>query len=111
MHEALNPIVDDDAAVAACVDWADTSDMLDAHAPGDTCQAASVSTSASKSLARRAVAVEPGQRAPAAPAWSLYEGNPNVWALVGSLDHPEDWPLTKDARSTVIRDVAGYGSP
>ena len=27
----------------------------------------------------------------------LYEGNPNVWVLVGSLDHPEDWPLTKDA--------------
>ena len=30
VHEALNAIVDDDAAVAACVDWADTSDMLDA---------------------------------------------------------------------------------
>ena len=30
VHEALNAIVDDDAAVAACVYWADTSDMLDA---------------------------------------------------------------------------------
>jgi hypothetical protein len=26
-----------------------------------------------------------------------YEGNPNTWILIGSLDHPEDWPLTKDA--------------
>jgi len=26
-----------------------------------------------------------------------YEGRPDVWVLVGSLDHPEDWPLTKDA--------------
>jgi hypothetical protein len=26
-----------------------------------------------------------------------YEGNPSVWILIGSLDHPEDWPLTKDA--------------
>ena len=30
----------------------------------------------------------------------LYEGNPNVWVLVGSLNHPEDWPLTKDAAWT-----------
>ena len=32
------------------------------------------------------------------PIVFLYEGNPNVWVLVGSLDHPGDWPLTKDAR-------------
>ena len=31
------------------------------------------------------------------PIVFLYEGNPNVWVLVGSLDHPEDWPLTKEA--------------
>jgi hypothetical protein len=24
-------------------------------------------------------------------------GNPDVWIYVGSLDHPEDWPMTKDA--------------
>ena len=27
----------------------------------------------------------------------LYDGNQDVWVLFGSLDHPEDWPLTKDA--------------
>ena len=27
----------------------------------------------------------------------FYDGNPNVGVLLGSLDHPEDWPLTKDA--------------
>ena len=31
------------------------------------------------------------------PIVFLYEGNPNAWILIGSLDHPEDWPLTKDA--------------
>jgi hypothetical protein len=27
----------------------------------------------------------------------FYEGNPRVWIKIGSLDHPEDWPMTKDA--------------
>ncbi len=31
------------------------------------------------------------------PIVFLYEGNPNVWILIGSLDHREDWPFTKDA--------------
>jgi hypothetical protein len=31
------------------------------------------------------------------PLVFLYEGNPGVWVLVGSLDRPGDWPLTKDA--------------
>ena len=26
-----------------------------------------------------------------------YDGNPDVWVTVGSLDHPEHWPLTPDA--------------
>ncbi|MFO1071764.1 MAG: GFA family protein [Geminicoccaceae bacterium] len=26
-----------------------------------------------------------------------YAGNPATWVLIGSLDHPEDWPLTGDA--------------
>jgi len=25
------------------------------------------------------------------------EGDPRVWVSIGSLDHPEDWPMTKDA--------------
>ncbi|MGD9743303.1 MAG: GFA family protein [Dongiaceae bacterium] len=25
------------------------------------------------------------------------EGDPKVWVSVGSLDHPEDWPMTKGA--------------
>lgn len=31
------------------------------------------------------------------PIVFLYEGNPHVWILIGSLDHREDWPFTKDA--------------
>jgi hypothetical protein len=31
------------------------------------------------------------------PLLFTYEGNPDVWVLIGSLDHLEDWPLTKDA--------------
>jgi hypothetical protein len=27
----------------------------------------------------------------------FYEGNSNVWVKIGSLDHPEHWPMTKDA--------------
>jgi hypothetical protein len=26
-----------------------------------------------------------------------YEGTPEVWVPIGSLDHPEDWPLVKNA--------------
>lgn len=25
-----------------------------------------------------------------------YEGNSNLWILVGSLDYPTDWPMRKD---------------
>jgi len=31
------------------------------------------------------------------PVAYFYEGNPDVWIKIGSLDHPEDWPMTKDA--------------
>lgn len=31
------------------------------------------------------------------PVAFLYEGNSNVWIKIGSLDHPEDWPMTRDA--------------
>ena len=31
------------------------------------------------------------------PVAFFYEGNPDVWIKIGSLDHPEDWPMTKDA--------------
>lgn len=27
----------------------------------------------------------------------FYEGHPDVWIKIGTLDHPEDWPMTKDA--------------
>jgi hypothetical protein len=32
------------------------------------------------------------------PLIFLYEGNPDCYVLLGSLDHPEDWPFTKDAQ-------------
>lgn len=31
------------------------------------------------------------------PLMFTYESNPDVWVLIGSLDHPEDWPLTRGA--------------
>ncbi len=31
------------------------------------------------------------------PLLFVYDGNADFWVSVGSLDHPEDWPLTKDA--------------
>jgi hypothetical protein len=31
------------------------------------------------------------------PVTFSYEGNPTVWILMGSLDHPQDWPMTKGA--------------
>jgi hypothetical protein len=31
------------------------------------------------------------------PMAFIFEGNTDVWISVGSLDYPEDWPLTKDA--------------
>jgi hypothetical protein len=46
----------------------------------------------SSSYARRAFCAECGS-----PIAFLYDGNPALWVLIGSLDHPEDWPLTKDA--------------
>lgn len=32
------------------------------------------------------------------PVAFQYEGNPDVWILLGSLDQPSDWPLTKEAQ-------------
>jgi hypothetical protein len=32
------------------------------------------------------------------PLVFAYEGSPEVWVAIGSLDHPEDWPLVKDAQ-------------
>lgn len=31
------------------------------------------------------------------PVAFFYDGNPDVWIKIGSLDHPEDWPMTKGA--------------
>ena len=31
------------------------------------------------------------------PVAFFADGVPDVWVKVGSLDHPEDWPMTKDA--------------
>jgi hypothetical protein len=31
------------------------------------------------------------------PICFLYDGNPEIWVITGSLDHPEDWPMTKGA--------------
>ena len=31
------------------------------------------------------------------PVAYFYAGSPDVWIYVGSLDHPQDWPMTKDA--------------
>ena len=31
------------------------------------------------------------------PVAYFYAGNPDVWIYIGSLDHPQDWPMTKDA--------------
>ena len=39
------------------------------------------------------------------PIAFVYEGNSDFWILLGSLDHPEDWPLTKEATWGVIEHV------
>jgi hypothetical protein len=44
------------------------------------------------SFAKRGFCVECGS-----PIVFFYEGNPHVWIKIGSLDHPEDWPMTKEA--------------
>jgi hypothetical protein len=31
------------------------------------------------------------------PVAYFYAGNSDVWIYVGSLDHPEEWPMTKEA--------------
>jgi hypothetical protein len=31
------------------------------------------------------------------PVAFFYDDLPDVWIKIGSLDHPEDWPMTKDA--------------
>jgi hypothetical protein len=31
------------------------------------------------------------------PLTFSYEGDPAIWIMIGSLDHPEDWPMTKGA--------------
>jgi hypothetical protein len=43
-------------------------------------------------LAKRAFCADCGSPMP-----FFYEGNPNVWIKIGSLDHPEDWPMIKGA--------------
>jgi hypothetical protein len=44
----------------------------------------------SSAFARRGFCAQCGS-----PIVFLYDGNQNVWVLFGSLDHPEDWPLTR----------------
>jgi hypothetical protein len=44
------------------------------------------------SLAKRGFCADCGS-----PVAFFYEGNSNVWIKIGSLDHPEDWPMTKGA--------------
>ena len=44
------------------------------------------------SFGKRGFCVECGS-----PMVFFYEGNPDVWIKIGSLDHPEHWPMTKDA--------------
>jgi hypothetical protein len=39
------------------------------------------------------------------PIAFVYEDNPDFWILVGSLDHPEDRPLTKEATWGVVEHV------
>ncbi len=46
----------------------------------------------SSEFARRGFCAECGS-----PIMFEYDGNPDIWVLIGSLDHPKDWPLTKDA--------------
>jgi hypothetical protein len=43
-------------------------------------------------LAKRAFCADCGSAMP-----FFYKGSRNVWIKIGSLDHPEDWPMTKDA--------------
>ena len=31
------------------------------------------------------------------PMIFIYDGNADYWINIGALDHPEDWPLTKEA--------------
>jgi hypothetical protein len=46
----------------------------------------------SSAFARRGFCAECGS-----PIVFVYDGNPDAWILLGSLDRPEDWPLAKDA--------------
>lgn len=46
----------------------------------------------SSAFARRGFCAECGS-----PLAFVYDENPTLWILFGSLDHPEDWPLMKDA--------------
>lgn len=39
------------------------------------------------------------------PILFSYVGNRDVWVLVGTLDRPQDWPLTRDAAWGVIQHV------
>jgi len=43
-------------------------------------------------VAKRSFCAECGSPMP-----FFYEGNPDVWIKIGTLDHPEDWPMTQDA--------------
>lgn len=46
----------------------------------------------SSAVARRGFCGECGS-----PLVFAYDNSPNIWVLIGSLDHPEDWPLLKGA--------------
>ena len=45
----------------------------------------------SSSFARRGFCARCGS-----PIAFVYDGNPDLWVLFGSLDRPNDWPLTRD---------------
>jgi hypothetical protein len=46
----------------------------------------------SSALVRRGFCAECG-----APLLFAYEGSTDLWIPIGALDHPDDWPMTKDA--------------
>ena len=46
----------------------------------------------SSAFALRSFCVECGS-----PLTVTYEGNPDVWVLLGSLDHPDEWPFVRSA--------------
>ena len=45
------------------------------------------------------------------PVAFFYAGNSTVWIKIGSLDHPEDWPMTPDASWTTPTATARVATP